>query len=112
MLLWKIRALNGQVQRQGWIVASSHAEASDVARREKAQKALGQIATRDAHLGERISGRHEVGERQVGTLAARFAPATRKKKRRRRRALQISHPASAIVSMEVFGQPRGLRGWE
>ena len=37
MLLWKIRALNGQVQRQGWIVASSHAEASDVARREKAQ---------------------------------------------------------------------------
>lgn len=37
MLLWKIRGWNGQEHRQGWIIASSHAEASDVARREKAR---------------------------------------------------------------------------
>ncbi len=37
MLLWEVRALNGQDCRRGWIVAFSGAEAQDIARLESVE---------------------------------------------------------------------------
>ena len=37
MLLWEIRGQNDQELLRGWIVAWSHSEALDIARREKAE---------------------------------------------------------------------------
>lgn len=63
---------------------------------------LGRLEGRDAHLGERISERHIrpefAGKRTAGSV------------RRGTPLVDLSRPAAAFVSMEVFGPPVGMRG--